>query len=454
MLKNLCGTRFAVVLFAIVCTWITFNVSSYKRYGVITSDRQGYYVYLPAAFIWHDLGQLEFVDHIDSVYHPNGDTKRYGIYPTGTGKSVIKYPAGVALLEMPFFLAAHAVASGSGGKWTADGYSIPYQLAVSLSALFYACLGLWLLGRFLQACFSRPAVTITLLAIGLGTNLYYYSAFEQGMSHTYSFFLFAGLLFFFHKWITGNNNRLLPLLGLLAGLILITRVSNIIFFVFFLLWPQLRQEVENKYRQHPKDFKAAAFLSLLCFLCLTGLQMMYWKYTTGSFVHYSYEQENFHFGRPEIAKGLLSFRKGWFVYTPVAAVALLGTIALWRQKRAFVIPVTVYLATNIYVVFCWWMWFYGGSFGCRALIESLTVIAVPLCALVQAALTARAGVWRYGLCALLCVLVSLNIFQTYQYSLGTLHWSDMSRKYYWRTFGKLKATPEDLHYLEPWNGKN
>lgn len=448
------GVCIVAALFFAVCFWATCNKATYKTHSVLISDKGGYYVYLPALFIEQDLGQLRFLERVDSIYRPNGNDRLYSIYRSPqTGRRHTKYTAGVAMLEVPFFLVAH-VAARTIGRWPADGYSRPYQLAMAISTFFYASLGLWLLGRFLRTFFPPLAVAIGLLTIAFGTNLYCYSAFEHGMSHVYSFFLFAALLSLFGRWTVSKSNRLLPLAGAAFGLIVITRVPDALVLVFLLLWPGLYRCIREKMRENKGSLFLNAALALLAVSAMIGLQLAYWKYTTGSFLVDSYEEEHFSFRRPEIWKGFWSYRKGWFVYTPLALAGFAGIAFLWRQQRRFVLPVLVYFAVTIYVVFSWWMWFYGGSFGCRAMIESLTILSIPLCALIRDVLSAGSQSLRYGLGVLLALLITLNIFQTYQYTLGTIHWCDMSKEYYWRVFGKVKAAPEDQRYLVPWNGHN
>lgn len=447
------GSCIVAAVFFIVCFWATCNKGAYKDHQVLTSDRGGYYLYLPAVFIEKDLAQLRFLERIDSVYRPNGNERLYGIYDNReTGRRLTKYTAGVALLEMPFFLVTHAIVRVA-GRWPPDGYSPPYQFAMALAAFFYSSAGLLLLGLFLRTYFPQKAVVLCLLSIAFGTNLYYYSAFEPGMSHNYSFFLFSALLYLFGRWLAMPRNGLLPLIALVGGLIVITRVPDALVFLFLLLWPGVGARLKRKATKNGRSLYLNAALALLTFCAVVFVQLAYWKYTTGSFLHQSYEEEHFNFGHPEIWKGLWSYRKGWFVYTPLALIAFAGIAVLRRQQKDFVLPVLTYFVVTIYVVFSWWMWFYGGSFGCRAMIESLTILSLPLCALIRAALSAARWV-RCGAGLLLVLLLSLNIFQTYQYSLGTIHWCDMSGAYYWRVFGKLKATPEDRQYLTPWDGRN
>ena len=51
-------------------------------------------------------------------------------------------------------------------------------------------------------------------------------------------------------------------------------------------------------------------------------QMIYWNEMTGHWLYFSYgSDERFFFGDPAIIKGLFSYRKGLFIYTPLLLFA-------------------------------------------------------------------------------------------------------------------------------------
>ncbi|MBK8341789.1 MAG: hypothetical protein IPK99_18255, partial [Flavobacteriales bacterium] len=153
-------------------------------------DSETYYHYLPATFIHQDLLHLAYVESLDSVLHPSFFPNAYGIHTVGTtGNRFIKYTCGTAVFELPLFFLAHAYCHLPGTKEPANGYSSPYQHAVALSSLLFVFLGLLVLRALLLRHYRDPAVTITLVALGLGTNLFYYSTTGGGMSHPYLFFL-------------------------------------------------------------------------------------------------------------------------------------------------------------------------------------------------------------------------------------------------------------------------
>ena len=101
---------------------------------VIVSDGKGYYSYLPALFIYHDT-DFGFIDKYESDYYPAGG-QLYKDFRFDTGNGIVnKYFPGPAVLWLPFFTGAHAVATIFGVP--TDGYSMPYQLAIAFAAFFY-----------------------------------------------------------------------------------------------------------------------------------------------------------------------------------------------------------------------------------------------------------------------------------------------------------------------------
>ncbi len=439
-------SKIVVLLLGIVALFITLNRGIWQEQRVISWDGTGYYMYLPAAIIHHDLGHLSFYAHIDSVYHPSGDVLQYTIQShEATGRRSTHYPMGVALLELPGFLVADYFTRHY-GQYPRDGYSAPYQLAVALGTIGWVIIGLFLLRRFLLRFYPESVVWKVLLLAFAGTNLYYYTAFFPSWSHPYSFFLFAVVLYVTESWYREGKLKWVLLLGLTMGLVVITRPSNIVIALIPLLWPQERHNGRVAFL---KSQLWGLFAAFLLFVGVLFLQMTYWKYVTGQWVYYSYKEEGFDFLHPRLVKGLFSYRKGWAVYTPLAFLFCVGLWPLYRRSKALFAPFAAFLAVNIYVIFSWKAWHYGGCFSCRPMVESVAVLALPACALVQRISLARKAIVRAAATVIIGFLVVLNLFQTYQYSLGVIHYDRMTRKYYWRVFGKLKVTEADRQLLRP-----
>lgn len=438
--------KFLLVLSAILFAHLFFNKGYEKGTRTIENDKGGYYVYLPAVFIYHDLARLEFFRTVDSVYKPNGG-RMYAIYGApATGRRFVKYSMGTALCEMPMFLLAHTYCHIT-RQFAANGYTVPYRISILFSTIIFVMTGLWFLHKLLLRYFPDKIVFAVLVLLLFGTNLYCYSTFDAGMSHPFTFGLFCMMLYTTDTWTMTGQKKYALLTGALLGIIVIVRPINLMMIIIPFSWQVYNiGSLKNRlrfFRDHAGSIAASA---LACFAILL-LQMSYWKYTTGQWLFFSYVDECFHFSDPHIWDGLMSYRKGWYVYTPVAFIATLGFISLWCYRRAFVPPLLSFLCMYIYVVFCWWQWFYGGSFGCRALIDILPMMAIPLCAFIQLVSSLKNKRSHYGVITMLLLLIILNIFQTYQYSLGTIHYCEMNRDYYWRIFGKEKATDDDWKLL-------
>jgi hypothetical protein len=224
----------------------------------------------------------------------------------------------------------------------------------------------------------------------------------------------------------------------LAGLIVLIRPVNIL----VLLFPAFIgiTSFSSFWERIQKNWKLILIAGVAAFLVLVP-QFIYWKVQTGHFLFNSYmDQGKFYFLRPQIINGLFSYRKGWLIYTPVMIFALLGLI--WMKKRAanLFLPILVFITINIYVVYSWWCWWYGGCYGSRPMIDIYGIMAIPLAAFIEKIWKSKAVV--KGIVGIILLgFIWLNQFQTSQYRTSLLHWDSMTEESYWGIFGK-KTWPE------------
>ncbi|MBP6392449.1 MAG: hypothetical protein KA175_08165 [Flavobacteriales bacterium] len=416
----------------------------WRELTLLNWDSETYYHYLPATLLQHDLLRLAYVPALDSALHEGFVPNDFGIYTSEeTGYRYMKYTYGTALFELPLFLVAHAYCHLPGVQDAANGYSGPYQHAVALSSLLFVLLGLLVLRRTLLRYYSDRATAIALLTLSLGTNLFLYAAVASGMSHPYLFFLAAAVVELTDRWHARPALRTALLLGGSIGLIALTRPVDALIVLIPLLWdlfPSERRRAKwAAIREHWRHLLYAAGCALLPMLP----QMLYWKVTTGHWVFYSYKDEGFDFAHPHILEGLFGFRKGWFVYSPLVLLGFLGLHLQLRTPRTCgrALPLAIYFPIFWWVVFSWYQWWYGGGFGCRPLVGSLALLALPIAHLADALRRKHAV-----LCDLLIVLVGLgiwlNFFQQRQYALAIIHWEEMTAERYWEVFGV--GSPEGL----------
>jgi len=399
--------------------------------GVIKWDVISYYAFLPATFIYHDIG-LDFLNDEDF----NNDNK-FWYQLSSDGNKLIITTMGMSYLYAPFFFTAHLVAPAFGED--RSGFNSCYQFFLLFSALFYVWLGFLFMRKILNRFFPDIVAAITIILIGLGTNLYNYATYEAPMSHAYNFCLITGFIFLIIRWYDDQKIGYAILIGLLYGLITLIRPTNVMVIILLLLWGVSSPGDFRKRFLFLVNKAPQIFLMFIAFILPWLPQFFYWKYVTGNIFYNSYEQVGsaFYFDSPHILDMLLSYRKGWFIYTPVMLVACTGIIFLYRDLRESFLSISLYFLAMVYLLSSWWSWWYGGSFGLRAMIDLYGVMAIPLAVVIDRTLKLKL-ILRYSLLAIPGFLIFLNIYQTWQYQEGYIHYYGMNKETYWLTF--LKGT--------------
>ena len=410
--------------------------------ATISWDVSGYYLYLPAVFIYQDVKELEFLPEIIEQYRPSPHPDQ--AFQHESGNQVMKYPLGWSILYLPFFLIAHLIALLT--NYPADGFSTPYQWGIGWGSILVAFIGLWVCRKILLQYFSDRATALSLVLIAIGSNYLNYSAIDGALTHNYLFTLYALLIYLSIRFYESPSNRKAIWIGLVVGLLTLTRPTELIAVILPLGWG-IGSWADLKARlQFWIAHGRMLLLSISALILVGSLQLIYWKYVSGDWLVYSYQEQGFSWLNPHIENVFFSYRKGWLVYTPLISFALLGFVFLWQQKRSIFWATLLFFLVNTWIVTAWDIWWYGGSFGQRAMIQSYAVLAFPLAAFFQ---------WLRGkritsifVSVLLLAGILLNLFQTGQAHNGTLHPEFMTRAYYWRIFGKWEAAPRDEFLLD------
>lgn len=422
-----------LLLIALLGRW-----GSISTRPLIMSDGKGYYAYLPAVFIHHDL-QFNFIDSYEQRYYPP-DHKVDFVNRTPAG-NVNKYFVGTSVLMLPFFTLGHMATYF--GSASPDGYSAPYQMAIGLGALTYLLLGCALLWHtFRRMGFSAWALAVALPGIVLASGLPYYAIFEPSMSHVYSFFAIS-LFLWAGRWAL-DTGRLVPavLMAATLGLIVLIRPVNgavlLALPVVATDWPHLRTALRRL--ASPLHLGLAAF----AFLLICSVQPFIYLLQTGSPVVWSYGQEGFDFLHPHIKDVLFSFRKGLFIYTPIAFLGILGMMLHLRKGVYRAAVLLIALAIIIWVMASWWMWWYGGSLGMRPFLEFMPLVAIGL----QWLWDDHSTLVRGAMALVVAALCVLGLNQTYQYVQGILPFDGMDRQRYTDLF--MRTGLDLVGYHQPY----
>lgn len=421
---------------------LTVSVIIYSRRGwkdekaVIYWDVVSYYAYLPATFIFNDIHLEKQETYMNGIFWPG---------KSPNGGNVIKTTMGLSFMYAPFFFAGHVAAKIF--DYPAFGFSPPYKIALLAGAVFYLFIALIFLRKSLRKFFSDDIVALTLFAVALGTNLTHYASREATMSHVFSFTLFSIFIWLTIRWHKKPKLKYLVLLGALSGLITLIRPTNILILIFFFLYDvDSFSALKQKVKVFVRNFHWPLIM-LLLFIAVWIPQFIYWKIVTGNFLYYSYTNETFFFTQPQIINGLFSYRKGWFLYTPMMMLAVVGILFMFRHRRNMALAVTVFTIINVYVILSWWSWWYGGGFGLRAMIDSYALLAFPFATLLKVASQKR--IFSKPVIILVFLLVFHNLFQLEQYKHGSIHFDSMTKEAYWNSFGRLRPTTEYWSLLKP-----
>ena len=416
---------------------------------ILSWDVFGYYLYLPAAFIYRDLGLQHFdVTHqIIDKYHNSGTF--YQAMQLPSGYWVMKYSMGLAVLYLPFFLIGHVIALLT--SYPADGFSAPYQISILIGGIIYTLVGIYFLRKLLLKFFGDKLAAAVLVIVFFGTNYFFHTSFDgqNAMTHNYLFTLYVFILLLTIKWHETHKLKHILLLALVCGLAILSRPSEAVCLFIPLLWGVGdKNSFWDKVNLLKKHKYQIALFALVLFL-IGMVQFTYWKIYTGKFLYYSYggnAGEGFEFFHPYIAKVLFSFRKGWLIYTPIMFFSVLGLISIYRKNKFIFYSIFIYFIANLYIVSSWTCWWYAQSFSERSLIQSYAVLALPMGYFVQS-VNSRKAVLRILCYTLFVLLIALNLFQTWQIKKGIIDGSRMTKAYYMAIFGKTSVSDEDRKLL-------
>ncbi|MBK9416902.1 MAG: hypothetical protein IPN62_06285 [Flavobacteriales bacterium] len=411
----------------VLVLWCTLAIALFisPPANIISWDIFGYYLYLPATFIHHDptIQDISWVEQARELY--KSSSTLYQAQERPTGGWVLKYPMGLALLWSPFFLAGHLTALLTDAP--ADGFSSPYQWSLIIGTLCYVLLGLWMLMNVLRLFFSDGITALSIGLVVLGTNYLHQVLYSTGMPHIFLFALQASLLWYTVLWHREHRMRHAIVIGFLIGVLCLSRPSEIVIVLIPLFFGMVSFRRWRDQAGLWWNARGQVLVVATLVLAVAMLQFLYWKKLTGRYLYMSYNNpgEGFDFLRPYLLEVLFSFRKGWYIYTPLMFVATIGLFRLRRVLPEWSVALPTFFVMNLYVIASWSCWWYADSFGQRALVQSYAVMALPLGALLVRSSEQGKAV-RIGSGILLVALVMLNLFQTRQVATGSIHTSRMT----------------------------
>lgn len=422
-IKKPSASSYVILGLLVFCLLLYRFFKVWKTNSPFESDCDQYYSYLVAFFIHNDL----------SFNFPN----TYWLAEGPLGIPIQKMSLGVALLESPFFLIGHFIAKIGGFPTT--GYSLPYAWSVNLGVLTYVMIGLNLLRKSLLKFYSQFATSLTLIGVFIGTNLFFYTVSTPTMGHSFLFFLFSALIYFTIIWHEQQKISHLYLGVLVAGFITVVRPNHAIALLIPILYNVTSWESLKSKIQLFLGLKIKLAIAFLIFMLPIIPQLLYWKIYSGSWIYFSYTKEGFFFNDPQILEVLFSYRKGWFIYTPIMLLAFVSMF--FYKNKQLATSSWVYFVIGLYIISSWWCWWYGGSYGMRAMIDFYPLFAFPLAFFFDKfKSTIRLNIAGS---VILSGFVYLSIIGTIQYKKIIIHWDSMSRASFWYGFNKISFSAQE-----------
>ncbi len=311
---------------------------------------------------------------------PGPEGQRYGFF--GHGLSVVALPAyALASLSAGWVPESwpHAVRSdhfvfhrrGHRADWT--------RLVVSLTNCFVTAASAWLLARWLLALgFLTRTALVTGLAYAFATSAWAYS--RTFLSEPLSGLCLLGAAYCVTLQQAGRGARWLWLAGAIAGFSVHVHVLNVVFVPCLLAYAWVGR------RRSSDMVGMLVLLGLGAGLLLLGQWQRFGDpLETGRFGHYS------EFVAPweGLAAQLVGPGRSFLLYSPAAALGLLGFGALGRRLPTVFWFVVVAIGLRWLVISTRSDWFGGWGLGPRHLVP-----VIPLVMLGFAAALERAGAWR------------------------------------------------------------
>jgi hypothetical protein len=365
----------------------------------IGSDGWGYYLHLPAIFIYGD-PHLAFLNRpdlpADIAHYRFPDGHWQGLSVRGAGY-IDKYTFGPAVMQLPFFLTALAISNIRSGS--ANGFELTFQVANAISGMFYLGFGSFLIYRACRLRYPPLPSALALAAVILATNLLNYATSDVSFSHVYGYCILSGVVYLTVRQVESGETPSLPeflLFGFLMGLAVMVRPTNAVYALLFLVFA----------RGTPlRALLVRGTLALLASALAASPQLMLWYVTTGRPIYYSYVGEGFHFAAPELRNYLFSIRKGVFFWHPLYLL-MTGLLVQQFPRRPFEGAIAMLIVLiGLYIGASWGDYTFGDSFGSRQSIELLPVLMLPFAGGIAWLLSSR---WKWVAATVAFGLVALN----------------------------------------------
>ena len=399
-----------------------------------SSDEVEYFSYLRSLWFDHDVSfeneYRYFYEH--GIAQTPDFHQTFLELETATGRRINYGTLGCAILWAPFYAVADAIARGTrapGGTADADGYSKPYVAAVAYGSAFYGFMTIVLAMTAARQIVPNHAFSSG-LAVWLGTPLLFYMYVAPPFSHACSAFAVA---LFVTVWLRTRQTWSLGgaiALGLTGALMAMVREQDLL----VALGPvvDLGFAVVKGRREKGKGGYFAFAAAAACAFIIGYLpQLVAYEALNGAPRPSPLVTRKMFWLAPHALQVLADPEHGWFFWTPLAVVALIGLIRLATSPAAAVANDTearrdvrqiarcmlLMVACQVYVSGAVESWTVAGAFGQRRFVAVSIFLVVGLAAL-QNWIVSRGA--RIAVNIVIVVAVWWNLALTAEFGTGMM----------------------------------
>jgi len=387
-------SRFSPWLFVLIMTLESFTLFFTRTdeypYGTIAgSDGQCYYAFLRSLWIDHDLNFENEFGELNYLGHGRDTLLNFPRSPH-TGLLFNRFRIGFALLHVPFFALAHGttVLGNKLGIWriAADGYSLPYQFAVLIGAIFWGTCAFESTRRLLNRFFSTGLASLATFLFFLAFQGVFQIIHFPCNPHLQSLFVFNLILILGFRIEDRRDNLFTWMtLGFLIGLLTLLRIECAVLMTYLIplfFWKAMTRENATIAQSNNRLFSHMVLLSASAgvFVLVSSLQLVPWYFIWGKLPsgEIDYYGGGFNWTHPVFFSVLFSTCHGLFYWTPIALLGLGGFLLFVFSPRAGIgiRSACVPLLVLYYVYAAWKVWWMGYSFGARQFIVISSLFAL------------------------------------------------------------------------------
>jgi hypothetical protein len=418
------------VVVAAVCT----AAPPYANGPPIRSDGLGYHVWTRAILDW---------DFTFCRWVRDAGREQFSAIEAVPGRCQVKYPPGLALLQLPVM--AFFVRRGPGSPFVSAG---EHEATIVLGALALA-VAVALLTDAARRIGASPWATSLAVATGsFGTGLMHYATYDASFTHVYSALGCSLLL-----WLgvrSSRSKRPLPIaaVALAAFFLVLLRSTNVLLVVGAAAAAAVALRPDGApLASRASLVRAARNVAPIGMGAVVALlvQVAYNRYATGRLELSSYGTETFHLAAPRQLAVLASYERGLFTWYPWMAVALAASL-LSRRVRKWALALAGLIGAYVVLYGFWWIWCLGGGFGHRGFVE--LVPAAILCFAAAAGELRKAARFAVGGAAIVAAFACVELMAGYWR--GTIPFSGSTSRMYWaHLLGKSSLLPFAILDVDP-----